>query len=130
MKTELLPTLALTGVLLLQVGCSETPEEIANGDDPLRALAVGAKSTRYDGPYWLYQREADRPVFERAVSYCKDQSLAEKPNCAVVMAADGFATSLERPVPEGRGYTGILDEDNRVSADSLGVNPDRTPSSP
>ena len=130
MKTRFLSTLVLAGALLVQAGCSESPEDIANGDDPIKALTVGAASTRYDGSYWLYQREADPPIYQEAVSYCKDQSLAEKPNCAVVMAAHRFATSLERPAPKGRGYTGILSEDNEAPAESLNTRTDRSLSNP
>ena len=94
------------------VGCQPTEADIANGDDPIGALTVAALSTRYDGPYWLHQRSAVPGVFGRALTYCKAQSLTERPNCQAVMAAWRFAESLERPAPKGRGYSGILSEDN------------------
>lgn len=54
MTTGLPPSVVLAGAfLLLLAGCTEAPEDIANGDDPLKALTVGATSTRYDGPYWM-----------------------------------------------------------------------------
>ena len=102
------------GLFLASVaaGCQPTEADIADGDDPLEALTVAALSTRYDGPYWLHQRSALPDVFGQALTYCKAQSLTERPNCQAVMAASRFAESLERPAPKGRGYSGILTEDN------------------
>ena len=121
MRTKFLPLIALIGTLLLQTGCTEAPEDVANGDDPMKALTVGTTSTRYDGPYWLYQRKAAPKLYRRGVAYCEKQSLAEKPNCRVVMAAHRFTRSLEQKQPKGRGYTGILELDNPAAApqDSL-----------
>jgi hypothetical protein len=93
-------------------GCQPTAADIADGDDPLEALTAGVLSTRYDGRYWLHQRSATPEVFGPALTYCKAHSLAERPNCQAVMAAWRFAESLERPAPKGRGYSGILTEDN------------------
>lgn len=109
-----LATLSTIGLFLTgaTVGCQPTEADIANGDDPIEALTVAALSTRYDGPYWLHQRGAVPGVFGQALTYCKAQSLTERPNCQAVMAAWRFAESLERPAPKGRGYSGILSEDN------------------
>ena len=65
--------------------------DVANGNDPLRALTVSAQSTRYTSTYWQTQAEQNQVLWERAVSYCKDQRSAAqgaKPNCAAVYSAE------------------------------------------
>ena len=97
------------------VGCAPSVEDVAEGDDPLAALTVGAPSERYGGRYWLLKRDEDRSLFDEALAYCEGEEeaerLAEHPNCGPVIAAARFAESRERPRPQGRGFTGILSED-------------------
>ena len=105
--------MAVLGVL--STGCAPSAEDVAEGDDPLAALAVGVPSERYDGGYWLLKRDEDRPLFDEAVTYCRGEQdaerLAERPNCGPVIAAARFAESRERPRPQGRGFTGVPSED-------------------
>lgn len=124
MTTRLLPLVALLGVLLIQSGCSESPEDIANGNDPLRALTVSTKSTRYDGPYWMRQRNMSPNLYQDALSYCSGHQPGEKPNCAPVVATDQFFESKSRiGKKKGRSYTGILSKDaGRGPTDSLSSN--------
>jgi hypothetical protein len=105
--------MAVFGALV--TGCAPSAEGVAEGDDPLAALAVGVASERYDGRYWLLTRDEDRPLFDEAVTYCRGEQdaerMAERPNCGPVIAAARLAESRERPRPQGRGFTGILSED-------------------
>lgn len=130
MTTGLPSSVVLAGTfLLLLAGCAETPEDIANGDDPLKALAVGATSTRYNGPYWMRQRSAAPALYRDALAYCTAHPDGEKPNCAPVVATARFFESKARlGKKKGRGYTGILSEDAPgTSPDSLasGASPRR-----
>ena len=124
MAARTLLLITLLGVLLIQSGCSEAPEDVANGDDPLRALAVGTKSTRYDGPYWMRQRDMSPNLYQDALSYCSGHQPGEKPNCAPVVATERFFESKSRiGKKKGRSYTGILSKDaSRSSTDSLSSN--------
>lgn len=114
---------ALLGVL--STGCAPSAEDVAEGDDPLAALAVGAPSDRYDGRFWLLKRDEDRALFDEAVVYCRGEQdadrLAERPNCGPVIAAARFAESRERPRPQGRGFTGALDDDRPSDAAGSGI---------
>lgn len=79
------PTLVVAGALLLTIlACTPKPEDIANGDDPMKALAVTARSTRYDRAYWSGQRRSRSAVWTRAVSYCESRGTGESPNCEPV----------------------------------------------
>ena len=114
---------AISGGLF--VGCAPSAEDVAEGDDPLAALAVGAPSERYDGRFWLLKRDEDRALFDEAVVYCRGEQdadrLAERPNCGPVIAAARFAESRERPRPQGRGFTGALDDDRPSDAAGSGI---------
>ena len=36
-------------IAAMAVACQTKPEDVANGDDPIAALEVSTRSTRYDG---------------------------------------------------------------------------------
>lgn len=100
-------------------GCAPSPEQTADGDDPLAALRVSATSTRYDGRFWRLQHRQSPSRYAEAVAYCTAESeagrLSTRPNCEPVLMADEFIRRTERelrgPRQEGRGYSGILSED-------------------
>ena len=66
---------------LLAIGCVDTEEEIANGDDPLRALTVAHRSDRYTSTYWTQTSAADSTLWVRAVEYCEGRISGDHPNC-------------------------------------------------
>lgn len=66
--------------------CQPKPEDVANGDDPIAALEVPVRSTRYDGPYWQQQRVAGSDVWRRAVDACSGAEATQRPNCEPVLA--------------------------------------------
>jgi hypothetical protein len=69
-------------------GCKESNEEIANGDDPLRALTVPFKSARYTSTYWTRKKIQEKDLYAQALAYCKDRNDGEHPNCDVVRYVD------------------------------------------
>lgn len=115
----------LTAVSATFIGCSPSAEDVAEGADPLAALATGVPSVRYDGRYWLLKRDEDRPLFDEALAYCQGEEeaerLAEHPNCGPVITAARFAESRERPRVRGRGFTGALDDDRPSDAARSGI---------
>ncbi len=88
--------------------CRRTPEDVADGDDPLAALTVTAESRRYDEQYWrAHEQSADaaqHQLYTRAVAYCSRKDVAidgAKPNCRGVMTV----RALEyHPLPPGRSF--------------------------
>lgn len=118
-------TLLTATLMALATGCAPSAEDVAEGDDPLDALTVGVTSERYDGRYWLLKRDEDRVLFDEAVAYCRGEQeterLAEHPNCGPVIAGARFAESRERPRPQGRGFTGALDDDRPSDRGDSGI---------
>lgn len=120
--------IALSLVLgALASGCGPGPEKVAEGDDPLAALAVAAQSERYDGRFWRLQHSQRPDLYGEAVAYCQGEQeagrLETRPNCTPVLQAKELIDSMNQPRREGRGYTGILEED---AADSAGQVADTT----
>lgn len=99
----------------LSSGCGPSPEEVAQGDDPLAALAVAVQSDRYDGPFWWRLNSQQPELYAEAASYCQSEKdagrLVERPNCIPVLQVREFIYSMSQPRREGRGYTGILEKD-------------------
>jgi hypothetical protein len=75
---------AFTGlaVALAAVSCSPSPEAVADGDDPLRALTAPAQSARYDGPFWTREAHRNTRTWQAAKAVC--QGHRELPNCHAV----------------------------------------------
>lgn len=71
-------------ITLLLVGCVETPEAIANGDDPLRALEAPVPSDRYGTGFWSRQMRSDAHLWGRATAFCNANNDGEHPNCDAV----------------------------------------------
>ncbi|HEY0778022.1 MAG TPA: hypothetical protein VGD56_08660 [Gemmatirosa sp.] len=72
----------------------KSPDDVANGDDPLAALTVTTESKRYDEMYWRAHRDskdsAQHALYTKAVAYCVRPDVAingAKPNCRGVMTA-------------------------------------------
>jgi len=69
---------------LFIASCSPSPEEIANGDDPIAALASTAKSSRYGLNYWVEQRNQKTENWSQALAFCEPAEHANYPNCETV----------------------------------------------
>ena len=95
---------ALIAAPLLWLGaCQPSEEDVANGDDPIRALSATVLSTRYAQAYWRQQADGRSQVWQRAQAVCDDADLGEKPNCAPVLGVAQFDAMVEqtrnRPPP-------------------------------
>lgn len=90
---------------LLVIGaCQPSEEDIANGDDPVRALSATVPSTRYAQAYWVQQSENRSEVWQRARATCQNADLGERPNCSLVQEIADFDDMVERSrnrVPSG-----------------------------
>jgi hypothetical protein len=65
--------------------CAPSAEDVANGDDPMEALAVPHLSERYDVTYWTQTSFVDEELWERAVDFCEGiEDPRDYPNCNVV----------------------------------------------
>jgi hypothetical protein len=78
------PLCAIVMLGLAASGCDENEVEIADGDDPLRALAVSHLSSRYNTAYWTRKMREDPELWARAEAYCAENNDADHPNCAAV----------------------------------------------
>lgn len=76
--------LTLLLACLLAVGCVDSEEAIANGDDPLRALTVAHRSDRYGSTYWTQTSASDTALWRQAVAYCEGRTSGDHPNCDAV----------------------------------------------
>ena len=87
-------------VSLAATGCGESDADIANGDDPLRALAVPHRSERYTTTYWTQRSVRDTALWRKATEYCEDRNEGDHPNCDAVR----YVEMIERRsrLPEDR----------------------------
>ncbi|HVT16765.1 MAG TPA: hypothetical protein VHQ90_11395 [Thermoanaerobaculia bacterium] len=83
-----LAVLAAISALLLAVGgCAPDPQRIADGTDPLAALAVPAASRVYDLAFWAREERAASRRWRSALAYCRGRSEETHPNCRNVRLA-------------------------------------------
>jgi len=86
--------------------CGPSQEQIANGDDPIAALASTAKSSRYGNNYWIEQRDDATDVWAEATAYCEPTERANYPNCETVR---GVAAINPKTVKDPRTQPGFGD---------------------
>lgn len=82
-------------VCFAMAGCAASDADIANGDDPLAALAVPHRSERYTTTYWTQTTRDDPELWARAVEYCQDKR-ADYPNCEAVRSVEALER-MSRP---------------------------------
>lgn len=70
--------------LALLAGCRATPDDIANGPDPLQALAQHVESSRYGPEYWKALAGRDAQLWHKATVFCAQKDAAEYPTCTSV----------------------------------------------
>lgn len=89
MKALIVPTCAGLIGALITISCTSADARIANGDEPIPALAVATVSTRYTDAYWVAQAVANTTVWTVAVDYCsrEGRDLNAHPNCTAVRKA-------------------------------------------
>ena len=81
-------------------GCGEGDADIANGDDPIGALAVPLRSDRYETAFWTQKSVRDPELWVRATTYCEGKNVSDHPNCAAVRYVERL-DQMSRP-PEDR----------------------------
>lgn len=65
--------------------CAPSEADVANGDDPMEALAVPHLSDRYDATYWTQTSFVDEELWAQAVEFCEGiEDPRDYPNCNVV----------------------------------------------
>ena len=101
MRTHNLMIIVLVSVAV--IGCRENEADIANGDDPLRALTVAHKSERYTTSYWTQKSVSDTTLWADAVEYCEDKTEGDHPNCDAVRYVEMF--ERQSRLPEDRPDT-------------------------
>jgi hypothetical protein len=84
-----LTAMAGLAALLLAVagGCAPDPQRIADGKDPVAALAVPAASRVYDLAFWAREERAASRRWRSAVAYCRGREEETHPNCRNVRLA-------------------------------------------
>jgi hypothetical protein len=82
--------------VLLLTGCGDPEAKVANGDDPIAALAVTVPSTRYGLNYWRQKSRESGDVWRRAVTYCEGRDYGTNPNCAAVGELRRMEAASER----------------------------------
>jgi hypothetical protein len=93
-------TKAAAGALALALAgwsCRPSAEAVADGDDPLAALAAPVESARYDGPFWARQAHRETAAWKAAKVFCREHAGRELPNCravALVLWWEGPSPSL------------------------------------
>ena len=85
---------------LAAIGCGVSDADIANGEDPLRALTVPHRSERYTTTYWTQRSVRDTTQWRKAIEYCKERDEGDHPNCDAVR----YVEMIERRsrLPEDR----------------------------
>ena len=93
----------VAAVVLAAIGCQRSDADIANGDDPLRALTVPHPSERYTTSYWTQKSVSDAELWAKAVEYCAGKTGGDHPNCSAVR----YVEMIERRsrLPEDRPNT-------------------------
>lgn len=86
--------------------CAQSEAEVANGDDPMKALAVPHVSERYNAAYWAQTQDFDEDLWTRAVSFCEGLGgdLRENPNCHAVLQVRAFERVPEVPLDQPRTF--------------------------
>ena len=86
-------------LILLVLSCRESPEDVANGPDPLRALAQHVESSRYGPEYWKGVAERDPTLWSKATEFCGRRDADEYPTCASVKMVEFFRANTQPARP-------------------------------
>ena len=100
---------AATAIALAIAACRPAPEDVANGPDPLRALAQHVESSRYGPDYWKQMAQQNGPVWHKALAYCQVREATEYPTCASVKMV-AFLEANARPAVEPAPFTYRTDQ--------------------
>ncbi len=120
---------ALLIVTVLAGGC--TAEDVADGEDPIRALSASSPSTRYGELYWRQQLVQDSDAWQRAVAYCKPgdayRESGKYPNCSMVgelhRGDEVLRKTQNRPRDSYEYFDGSRRPRSHVAPDSAAAEP-------
>jgi hypothetical protein len=79
--------------------CRPSAEAIADGEDPLAALATPAESARYDGPFWVREAHRDSRIWRAAKGFCAKARGRGLPNCHAVDLVERWEEPLRLGEP-------------------------------
>lgn len=102
MTTHNTVTILVLGLAL--VGCRASDADIANGDDPIEALAVPHRSDRYTTTYWTQKSRSDVELWRQAVAFCEDKNDGDHPNCDAVRHVDMLEWMSRLPAESRRDF--------------------------
>jgi hypothetical protein len=85
------------GLALALASCRPSPEAVADGEDPLAALASPVQSALYDGPYWTREARRNSPSWRAAKAFCRKSRDSELPNCHAVRLVERWEGPLRSP---------------------------------
>jgi hypothetical protein len=99
------PTLAAAISLALSA-CGPSQEDLANGDDPVAALASTVESSRYGSKFWTEQMTSTTDVWTAALAYCDPAERADYPNCKTVRSVKfiGVPAAVGNPARSEKGF--------------------------
>ena len=86
--------------IALIAGCRASPEDVANGPDPLLALAQHVESSRYGPDYWTQVAGRDSVLWGKATAFCGQVDASEYPTCASVRMVDYLRNTAPAAAPE------------------------------
>ena len=86
-------------LVLFVVACRPSSGDVANGPDPLQALAQHVESSRYGPDYWKRAAAENTAVWRKATAFCRQADASEYPTCASVKMAEFFQANTQPASP-------------------------------
>jgi len=87
------------GGAVLIASCNQKPEDVANGDDPIKALSAPVESQKYNNVYWGRVSTSDPALWQKALGFCAQAKGGEYPTCQVVQTIDAY-NKMAAPPPK------------------------------
>lgn len=100
------PYLLLIIAIACSAGCGPSQEAVANGDDPIAALASTVASDRYGTAFWTQQMHDGTEIWTQALAYCEPAERSDYPNCKTVRSVQfiGVPDPVENPAASTEGF--------------------------
>jgi hypothetical protein len=89
--------LGIVGLAMALASCRPSAEAVADGDDPLAALAMPVQSARYDGAFWTREAHRNSRAWQAAKALCGKNR--ELPNCHAVELVERWEEPLRHGAP-------------------------------
>ena len=124
MLRSLLLLLSLPALL----ACGRSPQQLADGPDPLAALGSPAASHRYTVPFWAKEAHGKSTLWESAKRFCTGRDEAAYPNCHAVRVVTFWETPPPFPRLPVRSVGDLLGE--AAAASPVSPAPPTSPAPP